>query len=212
MEKRLIVVGLTGGIASGKSTIAQFLREAAVPVIDADSVGHLVLEPNGEAYQPVIDAFGKGILDKDKRIDRTELGNQVFDNPEQRAKLEQITHPAIAKLAKKGIDMIAERGERLAIYEAALLVETGVYKGLDALVVTSCSVATQLGRLTQRDGLTKEAAAARIASQYPLEEKVSLADHVINTDCSLTATRQATLEVLTELRQRFELESDELNG
>ncbi len=203
MPIRPKVVGLTGGIASGKSTAAAFLREVGVPVIDADKLGHIALAQNGEAYKPVLEIFGKDVLNEAGDIDRQKLGEKVFDNSELRAKLEAITHPAIARLSQRGLEMIAERGELLAVYEAALLVETGIYKGLDALVVVSCTVATQLTRVIARNGFSKEAAAARIASQYPLEEKVGVADFIIHNNGSLDEARGQTLHVLAELRERL---------
>jgi dephospho-CoA kinase len=202
MESQLKVVGLTGGIASGKSTVAGFLREAKVPVIDADGIGHLVLDKNGEAFEPVVTAFGSEILSADGTIDRQKLGAKVFNDEGKRAQLEAITHPAIAHLSKRGLEIIAERGEPLAFYEAALLVETNVHEGLDALVVVSCSVATQMARLMTREGFGREAAAARIASQYPLEEKLAVADYVIENDGSLVETRASTLRVLDKLKDR----------
>lgn len=200
----LTVVGLTGGIASGKTTVARFLREAGVPVLDADSLGHLVLEPGGVAHRAVIDRFGKQILAEDgATIDRQKLGGLVFDDPSRRAELEALTHPAIAALARRGLELIAERGVQLAVYEAALLVETGVHKSLAALIVVSCSLARQVERLCARDGLTPHAAAARIASQLPLEEKIAVADYVIENDGDLDVLEQQTREVLARIRSRF---------
>lgn len=203
MNTDLIVVGLTGGIASGKSTVADFMREAGVPVIDADRLGRMALDKDTDAYDRTVSAFGEDILDDEGNIDRQVLGKKVFDNPEARALLESITHPAIADLAAQGLKLIAERGEPLAVYEAALLVETGIYKGLSALIVVSCPVETQIERLRNRDGLTGPAAAARIASQYPLEEKLKAADHVIDTQGALPAVKQQTLEVIEALKNRF---------
>lgn len=203
MKSQLKVVGLTGGIASGKSTVAGFLRDAKMPVIDADSIGHLVLDTNGEAFEPVVAAFGADILTEEGTIDRQKLGAKVFDNAGKRAELEAITHPAIARLSKRGLEIIEERGEQMAFYEAALLVETGVHEGLDALVVVSCSVATQMARLMTRDGFGQEAAAARIASQYPLEEKLAVADYVIENNGSLSDARTSTLGVLGQLKNQL---------
>jgi dephospho-CoA kinase len=203
MKDNPIVVGLTGGIASGKSTVAGFLRDAGVPVIDADNLGHIALAKGGEAFDLAVKAFGADILGENGEIDRQKLGAKVFDNPDRRAKLEAITHPIIARLSKRGLEMIAERGEPLAIYEAALLVETGVYKGLDSLVVVSCSVAAQMERLVARDGFKPEAAAARIASQYPLEDKLAVADYIIDNDGSLDKTKAQTLNLLEELKKKY---------
>lgn len=203
MAPQLIVIGLTGGIASGKSTVAGFLREAKIPVIDADQLGRLALERETEAYCQTVSYFGEDILDAEGNIDRQLLGAKVFDNKEARSRLESITHPAIAQLAKRGLELIAERGEPLAVYEAALLVETGIYKGLSALIVVSCSLETQVKRLKARDGLSSAAAATRIASQYPLEEKLKVADHVIDSEGTFSEVEQRTDAVLRALKNRF---------
>jgi dephospho-CoA kinase len=204
MSISLQVVGLTGGIASGKSTVARFLRQAGLPVIDADALGHLVLAPDGAAYREVVDTFGSGILGVDGvSIDRQRLGALVFDDPGQRAVLERITHPAIAALSRRGLELIEERGGRLAVYEAALLVETGMYRGLAGLIVVSCSLENQLGRLLARDGLDPAAAAARIASQFPLAEKLAVADWVVENDDTYEDLQARTDALAGSLRQRF---------
>lgn len=204
MPPSLTVVGLTGGIASGKSTVARYLREAGVPVLDADSLGHMVLEPGGAAYRAVLETFGRQILAHDgESIDRQKLGGLVFDNPERRVELEAITHPEIAALAKQGLTLIAERGKPLAIYEAALLVETGIYRSLAALIVVSCSLQDQIERVCARDGISAPAAAARIASQAPLEDKLRVADWEVVNDGDFEQLRHRTLEVLDRVRERF---------
>jgi dephospho-CoA kinase len=200
MKNSLRVIGLTGGIASGKSTVAAFLRKSGAPVMDADELGHMALEKGTDTHRQVVETFGRDILDDEGRINRQRLGAKVFDNKEKRALLEGITHPAIATLAKKGLMLIAERGESFAFYEAALLVETGIYRNLAGLVVVSCPLETQLRRLIARDGLTNEAAAARIASQFPLQEKLDVADYIINTDGTLEETEARTLEVLSSIK------------
>lgn len=183
MKSELIVIGLTGGIASGKSLAARVLREKGIPVMDADALGHLVLEPDGAAYAEVVEAFGDGIFGVDgKTIDRQKLGKLVFDSPDRRRKLEEITHPAISRMAALGMEMIMEKGHRFAVYEAALLVETGLHESLSSVIVVSCSLANQLDRLCARDRIGREAAAVRIAAQYPLKEKLAVADHVLEND------------------------------
>jgi dephospho-CoA kinase len=204
MENGLKVVGLTGGIASGKSTVARMMRRLGLPVIDADAFGHMVLEPDGAAYTPVLEAFGGGILGDDGvSIDRQKLGGLVFDNPEQRSLLESITHPAISALAGTAFSLVAEHGDGLAVYEAALLVETGMHRGLAALVVVSCPLEQQLERLVARERFSREAAAARIASQLPEEEKLAVADYVIVNGGTPEELEARVLEVVTALRNRF---------
>jgi dephospho-CoA kinase len=164
----------------------------------------MVLEPDGAAYRPVLEAFGAGILGDDGvAIDRQRLGRVVFDDPPRRAALEAITHPAIAALAGRALALVAERGERLAIYEAALLVETGIHKGLAALIVVSCPLEQQLDRLVARDGFTRAAAAARIASQLPLDEKLAVADYVIENGGTPEELAARVASVCAALRGRF---------
>jgi dephospho-CoA kinase len=204
MDNRLTVVGLTGGIASGKSAAARAMRRLGLPVIDADGLGHMVLEPDGAAYEAVLEAFGTEILGGDgAAIDRQRLGRLVFDDPKKRALLESITHPAISALAGAAFSLVAERGERLAVYEAALLVETGMHAGLAALVVVSCPLAAQLARLVAREGFSREAAAARIASQLPLDEKIRAADYVIDNGGTFDELEARVAEVVAALRNRF---------
>ncbi|HUT78567.1 MAG TPA: dephospho-CoA kinase [Polyangia bacterium] len=204
MAMSLQIVGLTGGIASGKSTVARFLRQAGLPVIDADALGHLALAPDGAAYREVVDTFGTGILGVDGvSIDRRRLGALVFDDPQQRVVLEGITHPAIAALSRRGLELIDERGGRLAVYEAALLVETGMHRGLSGLIVVSCSLEHQLERVLARDGLDPAAAAARIASQFPLAEKLAVADWVIENNGTYEELAERTDALAESLRLRF---------
>ncbi len=204
MTTDLTVVGLTGGIASGKSTVAEIMRGAGIPVIDADGLGHMSLEPNGIAYQAVVDEFGASILgDDDRTIDRQKLGKIVFDNPLRRAALEAITHPAIGQLAGQGLHLIEQRGIRLAVYEAALLVETGIHESLEALIVVSCSLENQLTRLSFREGYSKQAAAVRIAAQLPMDEKLAVADHVIPNDGTLDELERETQKLIAVLKERY---------
>jgi len=152
----------------------------------------------------VVAAFGAGILGEDGvRIDRQQLGKEVFDDPARRAELEAITHPAIAELASQGLALIESRGIPLAIYEAALLVETGIYRSLAALIVVSCPLADQIDRVCARDGFTREAAAARIASQLPLEEKLAVADFVVTNDGTPEELEQQVRSLIDELAERF---------
>jgi dephospho-CoA kinase len=203
----LTVVGLTGGIASGKSTVARIMRDAGVPVLDADGLGHMVLEPGGAAHDAVVERFGEQVLGRDgATIDRQKLGGLVFDDPGRRAELEAITHPAIAALATRGLELIASRDEPLAIYEAALLVETGIYKTLAALIVVDCTLAAQIERLCARDGYSPHAAAARIASQLPSEEKLAVADYVIENNSGFGELKDVTLQILERVRGRFGVE------
>jgi len=204
MISSLHVIGLTGGIASGKSTVSRVLRRCGIPVLDAAGLGHMVLEAGHPARDAVIDAFGRDILCADGvTIDRRRLGHKVFDSPAERARLEAITHPAIAALAKQGLALIADRGERLAVYEAALLVETGIHRHLEGLIVVSTSLENQLERLRLRDGLSAKDAATRIACQLPLAEKLNVADWVLENNGDPADLENRAQELATLLRTKF---------
>ncbi len=204
MSNTLTVIGLTGGIASGKSTVADIFRRQGIPVLDADNLGHMVLEPGQLAYEKVIDTFGSDILGVDKKtIDRQKLGKKVFDDNEKRARLEAITHPEIAKLAAKGLSLIALKGEKIAIYEAALLVEAEIYKQLEALIVVSCSVENQLKRVCYRDNLSTKDAATRIASQLPLVDKLKFADFIVENNSTLEHLENSTIQLANNIKNKI---------
>jgi len=198
------LVGLTGGIASGKSAVAEIFRKHDIPVLDADSLGKMVLEPGQPAYSAVIETFGDEILGKDKRtIDRQKLGKAVFDNNRLREKLESITHPAISELAAKGLKLIESRGKKFAVYEAALLVETNIHRNMDFLIVVSTGVENQLNRLCTRDGLKKKDAATRIASQLPLSDKVKEADLVIQNNGTVEQLKTEAAKVAEFIKEKY---------
>ncbi len=182
------VIGLTGGIGSGKSTVSGFLAELGAAIIDADKVGHEALKPNTEAWREVVVAFGKGILDSDGSIDRGKLGEIVFGDPQALARLNQIVHPRISALVKAQIEHYRRRGEKVVVLEAPLLLEAGrpsLADEVDEVWVTIAPQATVLKRLEKKHGLSLEQALARIRSQMPPQEKVKQADVVIDTDCRL---------------------------
>lgn len=188
-------VGLTGGIASGKSTVAEFLRELGARVVDGDRLAHEVMEPGAAAHDAVVARFGRGILDEAGRIDRGRLGPVVFADAEARAALNAIVHPAVRAAAWRRMDAPWDPGALpIAVFDAALLVETGAWRQLHRLVVTRCSPETQLRRLLER-GLARDDAAARIAAQAPLADKLAAAHYVIETDTTLEETRRQTEEV-----------------
>ena len=197
------VVGLTGGIGSGKSTVARIFAARGVPVVDADQVARDVVEPGSDGLREVVAAFGEDILAPDGRLDRAALGDRVFADAEARAALEGILHPRIAAASLARFTELAAEGHPYAIYEAALLVETGRHRSMGALVVVSVDLATQLARVQERDGCTEEQARARVASQLPLAEKEAVADYVIRNDGSLEETEAQTLEVHRALLARF---------
>ena len=179
------VIGLTGGIASGKSTVAQFLKELGVVVIDADKVGHEVLSSDAEAKQEVVAAFGEGVLTPDGSISREKLGRIVFGNPESLLKLNMIMHPRIAERVKARLEGYRKAGARVVVVEAPLLLEAGWASLVDEVWVTVASEATILKRLKERAGLSETESLERLRSQISVAERVRQADVIIDTDCDL---------------------------
>ena len=187
----MLLVGLTGGLASGKSFVGHALAELGCHLIDADELGHQVLMPGAEAYDAVVNEFGEEILDDDRHIVRRKLGALVWNNPERLAKLNSLVHPPVIAREQQ---MISEFGKRdpaaIVVVESAILVETGSYKRFDKLIVAFCSAEQQLERAVKRDAYTREEAMARLSRQLPLEEKLRVADYVIDT----SGTKENTLE------------------
>jgi dephospho-CoA kinase len=185
----ILRVGLTGGIASGKSTVSRMLGALGAEIIDADAIAHQALEPGSPAHDRVVARFGRDVLDDHGRIDRKILGARVFADADARRALEAIVHPEVLRQASRRFDDAARSGRRIAVFDAALLVESGFHERLDRLIVVRCSAASQIARLLER-GLSEDEARARIAAQAPLERKLTHADVVIDTDGKLDDTRR----------------------
>ena len=176
------VIGLTGGIASGKSTAAKILAGLGAAIIDADQLARDVVRPGEPAYQAIVEAFGNGVLNDDGTINRAALGNIVVADPPARSRLEAITHPAIALRAEELLTELRRRKTPLAIYMAPLLIEAGITDRVDEIWVVYVNRETQVRRLMQRDGLSEAEALQRIASQMPMEEKRQRARIVIDNN------------------------------
>jgi dephospho-CoA kinase len=176
------VIGLTGGVATGKSTVARILGERGIPVVDADVAARAVVAPGSDGLAAVVDAFGEAVLLPDGGLDRRAMRDIVFADPAARRTLEAITHPRIAAAMAAELASLAAAGTPLAFVEAALMVETGSYKHYSALWVVSCSASRQLARLMARDRVTEGAARAIVAAQLPLADKEAVADVVIRND------------------------------
>jgi len=203
----ILRAGLTGGIASGKTTIAEILAELGAFVLDADALAHAVMEPGASAYGRVVKHFGRELLDHQGRIVRPRLAERVFHDDEARLALNQIVHPEVMTEADRLLAAYTLRGRaRVAIFDAALLVETGLYREFHRLIVARCSRETQIRRLLARDRLTATEAEARIDSQAPLEEKLKVADYVVDTEGTLRETRRRTEGVNAALLADFERE------
>jgi dephospho-CoA kinase len=189
------VIGLTGGIASGKSTVAAMLRQLGAAVVDADALARQIVLPGTPALAELAKRFGPEILDTSGCLDRKRLGEIVFSDAEARADLNRITHPRIASAGQAEIARHAAAGAPVVFYEAALLVENGAHRALDGLVVVAIPPAMQVDRMVSRDGLDRAAAEARLAAQLPLSAKTAVATHVIDNSGSEAQTR-AQVEVL----------------
>ncbi len=202
----MLRVGLTGGIATGKSTVVAMLRELGCHVLEADKIAHRMIEPGAAAYDAVVKEFGRGILTPDGRVDRPKLGAIVFADRKRLARLNAIVHPPVLAEQSRQLAEI-ERAEphAIGVVEAALLVEAGYNQKLDLLVVTWCTPEQQIARLTEQGagrGLTLEQARQRIAAQMPVEEKRRLADETIDCSGTLEWTRQQVVRLCEKLRKK----------
>jgi dephospho-CoA kinase len=195
--------GLTGGIASGKSTAAARLRSRGLPVIDADELAREVVAPGTDGLREIVGAFGREVLDPGGALDRKALARIAFATDAAREKLNAITHPRIARLTLERSVAIARAGEPLACYEAALIVENGAADAFRPLVVVACPEDVQIARVRSRDAASAEDALARIRAQKPLGEKVAVADFVIDTSGSLEQSARRTDEVLATICRRL---------
>jgi dephospho-CoA kinase len=188
-------IGLTGGIASGKSTVARILVELGAPLVDADLVAREVVEPSEPAFTDIVREFGPDVVGADGKLDRKTLAARVFSDAAARARLNAITHPRIGERTGQKLAAFERAGAKVAVYEAALLVENGIHHMLDGLIVVKLDEATQLERLKQRDRMSDEEARARLLAQLPLENKLAAADYIIDNSGTLDETRRRVEEV-----------------
>ena len=197
----MLRVGLTGGIASGKSTVASMLRDSECQVLELDAIGHEMLESGQPAHDEIVSEFGNQILDPAGNVDRSKLGRIVFADPAKRARLNQILHPRILDVTRQWFAALARPGgPQLAFTEAALIVESGFHKDLDRVVVCWCTPEQQIERLQER-GLSPEQAQQRVAAQMPMDEKRRYADIVIDCSGTLSATETQVGKALEKLSQ-----------
>jgi dephospho-CoA kinase len=198
-------VGLTGGLAAGKSTVASFFRELGAFHVDADLIAHALLATGGAAVREVVARFGESIVGADGAVDRKALAAVVFADPRALADLNAIVHPKVrAEIARRIADEESNAAASpVALVDAALLVESGIHRDLDALIVVACTEATQVARAVARGGLTEAEARARVAAQAPLREKLATADYVIENEGSLDETRRRVREVWKDLNSQL---------
>jgi len=197
----MLRIGLTGGIASGKSTVAALLRDRDYPVLDADVLAHELLEPGQDAYDEVVNEFGDGILTEGRRVDRRKLGAVVFADAGKRERLNQIMHPRIQQIAAQWFQALDRPGgPDLAFEDAALILEAGAKGSFDRVVVCWCRPEQQIARLRAR-GLLLEDAQQRIRSQMSMDEKRRLADDVIDCSVSMEDTEKQVEEFIARWKQ-----------
>lgn len=196
----MLKIGLTGGIASGKSTVAAMLRARGCHVLEMDPIGHELLQPGSIAYSEVIGEFGREVLSPTGPIDRTKLGAIVFADKRKRERLNAILHPRILERVRGWFSDQQRHGADFAVVEAALIYEAGYNKQLDRTVVCWCQPEQQFARLERR-GLTGDQAQARINAQMPIDEKRKLADDVIDCSKSIEDTNRQTAELIEKLKR-----------
>ena len=205
-DRAFLLVGLTGGIATGKSTVSEIFRRLGCEIIDADGLAREAVEPGEPALAEIVAEFGPAILGPGGRLDRKRLGAVVFADPGRRRRLEAITHPAIrARLAERLQELIARGFEGVVIFDAPVMIESGNHKRMDRLVVVVTDAATQRARAVGRDGDPADVE-RRIASQMPLAEKAKLADYVIDNsgtpEATIAEVRRVHRALLADLRAR----------
>lgn len=205
-----LIIGLTGGIVSGKSTVARMFKDLGAKIVDADKLGHKVILPQETAWKRIIKIFGKDILQKDQTINREKLGKIVFANQNLLKKLNKITHPEIIKLIKKEISLAKDNSKeekKILIIDAALIYETKIDRLMDKIIVVYLDEEEQLKRLIKRNNLSKKEALQKIKSQIPLKEKIEIADYVIDNSNSLDKTREQVKKIWENFISRKESRS-----
>ena len=199
------IIAITGGIGSGKSTVAGWIEETGVPVIDADAVSRALTAPGGEALPKIRDAFGNGVFHPDGTLDRAALADLVFRaDPARQKQLNAILHPMVIERMQRQLEALKARGEPVAVIEVPLLYEAGMEGIADAVICVAASEETRLKRLTARSGLTREQALARMRAQQDVGKTEALADYVIHTDCSTIENKRTALRLWQRIAGKIE--------
>ena len=194
------MIGLTGGIASGKSTAAAILRRLGAAIVNADELSREVVRPGNQAWQEIVHAFGPSVLLEDQALDRKKLRRMVFDNPGARQRLESIIHPKVRALAEKRIRELEAAGNVIIVYEVPLLFEGQLQLWLRPVILVACDAATQKQRLRERDHLSDEEAQRHVDAQMSLEEKRLLADYVVENNGTVDELEQQIKAVLEKIQ------------
>jgi dephospho-CoA kinase len=197
----MILVGLTGGVATGKSTVAKMFKQCGAAVINADLLARQVVEPGKPAWRAIVKLFGKTVLNQDRSLDRQALGSIIFHNPKKRRQLERIIHPRVAREQARLTKAITRKDPNaVVIYEVPLLFEAGVDKRVDKIIVVTADRKTQIVRLKKRNDLTRAEAIRRIRSQMPLAKKTQQADHLLNGTLPRLSLRRQVGQLFRSLR------------
>ena len=194
------LVGLTGGIASGKSTVAKILERLGAAIVNADVLSREVVEPGQDAWKDIVATFGPDVLQPDQTLDRQKLRNLIFNNPDARKQLEAIIHPRVRALAEQRIREHTAAGFAVVVYEVPLLFEGNIHEWLRPVILVGCDVDVQRQRLEQRDQLDSATAQKHIDAQMSLEDKRRLADYVIENNGTLADLERQVREVLTRIQ------------
>jgi len=195
----MLLVGLTGGIATGKSIVAGMFAARGAAIVDADRIAHALQEPGQRCHRRIVDAFGAGVLDEAGRIDRGRLGARVFADPSVRQRLEAIMHPVIREACENEIRAAEAAGRKVCIVDAALILETGRRDRFHKIVVVAAPEEVQVDRLVRSRGLTPAEARRRISSQWTTAAKAALADHVIDNGGDLASTEEQVARIYAAL-------------
>lgn len=194
------LVGLTGGIASGKSTVARILKDLGAAIVDADALSREVVSPGQDGWHEIVATFGREVLQADQTLDRQKLRKLIFNNPEARKKLEAIIHPRVRALAEERIREQGDAGYAIVVYEVPLLFEGGLQEWLRPVILVASDVNIQRQRLQQRDSLDAEAAQKHIDAQMSLVEKRRLADYVIENNGTLADLEAQVRAIIAEIQ------------
>jgi dephospho-CoA kinase len=193
------IIALTGGIASGKTTVARLFTRCGAKVLDADRIAHGVYRPGTAVYGAMLKRYGREVLHRNGRIDRNKLGKILFGSPRERKWLESVVHPQTRRQIAEALKKLRRRKPPLVLVEAALHVETGYHREFQGLIVVHAKPQVQLQRLMKRDKLTEHEARQRLRSQLPLKKKRAAADWVIDTSESLQDTKRQVIELYKKL-------------
>jgi dephospho-CoA kinase len=199
----VLKVGLTGGIACGKTVVRRRLEERGIPTLDADAVVHRLLQSGTDVTRQIAESFGHAVIALDGSVDRKALGAIVFTDEEARKKLNAVVHPGVWREIERFFEAREKASDPVAIVDAALMIETGSYRRYDLLVVVHCRPELQLERLMARDGLSREDAHRRIRSQMPIEEKRPFTDYLVDTSDSIEETLRQTDDLASHLRRSY---------